>query len=479
MIKNKIKKTICVSLVTVITLSTFSGCFKKTETAKVEAPKPIELVYYKMFDDEDVMRPLIQQYVATHPMVTIKYKKFDDQNDYYRTILNELAEGEGPDIFSVPNYWVKNNSKKITPLDPTIASPKDFADTFVAVAENDLVFQDPKDGANKIFALPLTVDTLALYYNKSLYEDRVPSRGRPATTWEVFKEDVFQLTKADNSFERFEVAGTAMGRADNIARAMDILYLLMLQHKVKFYNDGLTHAEFSRQTAISATNLSYNPATEAIKLYTSFGLASQKNYSWNEYMSDVTSDVKEVEAFARGKVATIFGYSYLYQQIQDQIAQLKRQNIKTIDPSVIKISAVPQVNDPETSTEKRDAYANYFVETVGRNTQHADVAWDFLMFITSKDNIAYYHQKTNRPTSRRDQIEEQKQDAVYGVFAEQVGFAESILVYDWDVYADAFSKAIGDVIATTLGSKEAARAAEDKINLVLPVEGILPPPPVI
>lgn len=475
--KIKLQKFLALMVVSLLTVTMLSGCFRKTDAPVRETPQPVEIVYYKLFDGEDVMRPLIQKYVATHPLVTIKYRKFDDQEDYYRTILNELAEGEGPDIFSVPNYWIKRNARKITPLDPTVASSKDFADTFVAVAEKDLVFADPRDGVTKIFALPLTVDTLALYYNKSLYEDRIPSRGRPAETWEEFKEDVFQLTKADNSFERFELAGTAIGRSDNIARAVDILYLMMLQYKVKFYNDALNRAEFSKQSAIGTSSINYNPATEALKLYTSFGLASQKNYTWNEYMADAASPVKEIEAFARGKVATIFGYSYLYEQIKEQIEELKKKNVPTIDPGVIRVSSVPQVNDPATSTEKRDAYANYFVETVGRNTEHPEVAWDFLMFISSKDNIAYYNEKTRRPTSRRDQIEEQKADPIYGVFAEQVGYAESLLIYDWQLYADIFGKAISDVISTTVSTVEAIRTAENSINLVLPVEGIVPAAP--
>lgn len=466
-------------LLLTITSTVLTGCFRKQAAEKAPTVKPVELVYYKLFDDEDIIRPLIQQYQATHPTVTIKYKKFDNADDYYRTILNELAEGEGPDVFSVPNYWLKRNAKKIAPLDPQFFSPKQFADTFASVAEKDAVFADPRDGVTKVFGLPMAIDTLALYYNKNLYEDRVPARGRPAPTWEEFKDDVFKLTKADNSFERFEVGGTAMGRSDNIARAMDILYLLMLQYKVDFYNDKLNQAEFSKQNAVVSTGTSLNPATEALKLYTSFGLASQKNYSWNEYMVEPTSSVKEMEAFARGKVATIFGYSYLYEQIKDQIAELKTKNVATINQDAIRISVVPQVNDPETSTEKRDAFANYFVETVSRNSENYEAAWDFLLFITSKENLSYYNEKTHRPTSRRDLIEEQKQDAIYGVFAEQVGYAESLVIYDWDLYKNVFSKAIDAVLATTSTPRDAIRNAEGEINAILPEEGILPPPPIV
>jgi|GEM_PF-325936 len=474
-----IKKLFCCLLVFTFTSSILGGCFKKEQAQKASSLKPIQLVYYKLFDDEDVIRPLIQQYQALHPMVSIKYKKFDNADDYYRTILNELAEGEGPDIFSVPNYWLKRNAKKIAPLDPKTFGAKAFASTFASVAEKDAVFVDPRDGVNKVFALPMAIDTLAIYFNKNLYEDRIPARGRPASTWDDFKDDIFKLTKSDNSFERFEVGGVAMGRADNVARAMDILYLLMLQYKVDFYNDAFNQAEFSKQNAVVNSGTSLNPATEALKLYTSFGLASQKNYSWNEYMVEADSDVKEMEAFARGKVATIFGYSYLYEQIKDEITQLKSKNVQTIDPNIIGVSVVPQVNDPKTSTEKRDAFANYFVETVSRNSENNKVAWDFLLFITSKDNLAYYNQKTHKPTSRRDLIEKQKEDAIYGVFAEQVGYAESLVLYDWDMYRQIFSKAIAGILATNETPREAIQKAEAEINAVLPDEGILLAPPVI
>ncbi len=476
--KRNIKNLVTIILF-VFSISILSGCLKKEQVVKTQAPKNIQLVYYKLFDNEDVISPLIQQYKTVHPTVSIKYRKFDDEDDYYRTILNELAEGQGPDIFSVPNYWLKNNSRKISPMPPEAFGPKQFGDTFVSVAQKDAVFVDPRDGVEKVFGLPMAVDTLALYYNKNLYEDRIPAQGKPAATWNGFKDDVYKLTKADNSFERFEVAGTAMGRADNIARAMDILYTIMLQYKVGFYNEALTQAQFSKQNAIADNGTSINPATEAIQLYTSFGLASQKNYSWNEYMVESTSAVKEMEPFARGKVASIFGYPYLYEQIKDQINQLKSKGLQTISPDVIQIAAVPQVNDPSVSTEKRDAYANYFVETVGRNTENPDAAWDFLMFITSKDNLAYYNQKTHHTTSRRDLIEAQQQDPIYGVFAQQVGYAESLTIYDWNLYKQIFNAAINSVLATKEAPKTAIQKAEQAINNILPAEGILPPPPVI
>lgn len=452
-----------------------SGCVKKDQPVTQKVLKA-NLVYYSLFDDEDIIQPLIQQYTAKHPSVTIKYRKFTDPVEYMNLIVNELAEGQGPDIFSAPNYWFLRNVKKISPLPSSQLSPQQFEQTFVSVANDDLVLRDPSDGQKKVFGIPLSVDTLALYYNKGSYEDKIPAQGRPASTWEGLKEDVFKLSKTDNSFERFEVAGIAMGRSDNIARAVDVLYLLLLQYNTRFYNDSISQTAFANQQVTTSTGLLINPAAEALKQYTSFALPSNKNYSWNSYLAGADSPVKEMETFARGKVAMIFGYSYLYEQIKSEIKDLKDKGVQTIDSADIRISAVPQVNDPSKSTEKRVAFANYYAETVARTSEHPNEAWDFLMFLSSKENLQYYNSKTHKPSSRRDMIEDQKKDPVYGVFAEQTGYAESIPLYDYDRYKLIFSQAIDNVLATTAPA-DAIRSAASSIDALLPVSGLIPSAP--
>ncbi len=473
-LRNKMKKQISFLLMLALCGTFLTGCFQKPAQQNTGSLEPVQLVYWKLYDEEDVINPLIQQYQAQNPTVSIRYRKFQDAEEYYDLLLNELAEGEGPDIFSVPNYWLARNSRKLTPMPPSYYDPAFFEETFVSVAAKDAILTDSRDGVRKVHGLPLTVDTLALYYNKDLFEDRVPERGRPADTWDEFKDDVFKLTKSDNSFERFEVAGVAMGRADNISLAADILYMLMLQYKVNFYNQNFTQAQFASQQATTSFGATITPAIEAMKLYTSCGLASQKNYSWNQYIADSGTDAKEIDAFAIGKVASMFGYSYHYDLIQDRMADLNAIGINTIDPSVIRIAPVPQVNDPETSTQKRDVFANYFVETVARTSQNPEVAWDFLIFLTEQENMRFYNEKTNRPTSRRDLIEEQQRDSTYGVFAEQVGFAESLVIYDWSAYAKIFMQAISDVIATET-PQDVVRSAQDAVNELIPDEGVFPP----
>lgn len=461
----------------VLLIATFSiigsGCMRKEKAPVKKADNKIELVYYRLFDDEDSIVPLIQQYRTKHPNINIKYRKFVDPVEYEKLIINQLAEGEGPDIFSMPNHWFLRNVKKLSPMPLKVISPKQFEQTFVNVAANDLILDDPMDGQRKIFGLPLSVDTLALYYNKAFFEDKIPARGRPASTWEVLTDDVFKLNKTDNSFERFEVAGIALGRSDNISRALDVLYMLMLQYKTRLYNDNLSQAAFASQQLPSTGGIFSNPAADALRLYTSFALPANKNYSWNSYLASPSSKTKELETFAKGKVAMIFGYSYLYEQLKTILKDLKDKGLQTVDLKNVMVSAVPQLKDPLISTEKRVTYANYYAETVSRVSKYQLEAWDFLLFLSSKENLQFYNSKTHRPASRRDMIEEQKKDPIYGVFAEQTGFAESFPIYDSERYNTVFTKMIDSVLATT-PVESAVKTAEDTISAMLPDEGLLP-----
>lgn len=443
----------------------FTACRTKEAPDPVESFEGIELTYYKMFDDSDVFEPLIAQYEADHPGLNINYRQFTDFEEYQRVILNEMAEGEGPDIFSMQNTWFESNYKKLTPMPEQFGTPADFSSTFVDVAYDDLV-KVAADGKERVYGLPLTVDTLGLYYNKDHFADRLPSQGGPSSTWEGIKEDVIALNKEDNSIGRLEVSGIAMGRADNIARGVDILYLLMLQNGVNFYNSNISEATFAGQQG----GFGSYPTEDAIDLFVSFADEDQRHYSWNSFIADDVSGQKELDAFVRGDVSMIISFAYEYENIINRINLLKAQGVRTIDPDAIGVTEVPQLFDPAVSSEKRVTYANYFAETVSRNTEYPGVAWDFLLFISNNENADYYFSKVKKPTARRDLIDDQKRDPVYGVFAEQVGFAESFPIVDFHAYKRLFE----DLITSVNDTKQVRNLAEvqDKITAMLPPEGL-------
>jgi ABC-type glycerol-3-phosphate transport system substrate-binding protein len=471
--KIELKKVLSLLVVVALFFGVFSsyGCRTKTPTTTQKKTTDVELTYYKVFDGADVMDPIINAYLSKNPGLKINYKKFSDFDEYQKVILSEMAEGKGPDIFSMPNWWYASNLGKVAPLPEKLGTVDVFADVFVDVANSDLVRVD-KDGNEQVYGVPMTVDTLALYYNKDQYEDRIPERGgKPAKTWEGIKEDVALLNKPTSGSQTdFDVSGIAMGRADNISRAVDILYLLFLQYGVDFYNTDISEATFA---ARSAEGLLAFPGLEALNLFVSFADPNQKYYTWGPKSADPNSDYKEIDAFATGKVSMMIGFAYTYNDIVNRMDVLKAKGQFTINKSAIRIAAIPQVYDPDASQGKRVTYASYFAETVSRNCKNPDAAWEFLVYLTSSEALQKYFDKTHKPTSRRDMIEEQKKDPNYGIFAQQLGYAESFPIVDYNKYKEIFKETLARAYADGGGMKSNLVDAQDKINAMLPKDGFV------
>ncbi len=465
------KKGMAVLLLLTLLFS-LSGCrTKELPKAKRGEFTGTELTVYNVFDNEDVFMPMLQAFKAEYGAIQVNYRKFNNIEEYREVILNELAEGEGPDIFFMHNSWFYQDHKKLLPA-PKGVTVQAFKETYVDVVANDVIMKDDT-GVENIYSFPLYVDTLALYYNRAHFNDKIPERGTPAKTWAALEEDVFKLKKEDNSFERFKVAGISLGRADNILRGVDILLAIMLQHGTQFYDENFRKAIFAESQGVSSIGLPRNPALDAVEFYTSFGLPTHRNYTWNSFLSNVDTSEKEIETFVRGKVSMIFGYSYLYEEIARQTEIMAKKYPNIIEMSDVSVAEIPQVYDPDTTVGESATLASYFAPVVARTTENPEAAWALISFITNQDNSRYYHDKTHRPTARRDLIAEQSEDPIYGVFAAQVGYAKTIPMVHPEKYELIFSDLVNQIIAT-VPPKTALKVAQDRINSLIPIDGLFP-----
>ena len=478
--KTKISKILI--LILVISAPLFlSGCFKKRcpkpadnipgtsgfrdDCPTEEEAEPTgkrELDFYFVFDNTDAFREQIQAFQSQNPGITVRTKKFVSLEEYEDLVINEIAEGEGPDVFMIHNSWVLKHWRKLLPqpMDLPIAMAPDlFRQTFFQAAVDDLLIDE------QIYGMPLSIDNLAIYYNKAYFRDLLATTDQPGVLWEDISDQVFQLTKRNQSPERFALAGIGMGRADNINSAVDILYTLMLQYGVQFYDDKAENATFAKKSGIAGAMVDY-PGVEALSFYTSFGLPTYKNYSWSDTITGFAPEEKETNPFVRGKVAMIIGYPYLYDVIVQSIQKQQQAGGPHIDVKDIGIAPMPQLVSPTEGT-RRDTLASYFPLVVARTTDMPKDAWSLVQFLTTADSLQTYHKKTNRPTGRKDLVQEQKTEALFGVFAYQAPFAKSFKIYDADAYNKVFTDAIQKVVNNLATPKEALEEAQTKISCVI------------
>lgn len=412
------KKITVLSLLAILLISSGFGC-KITNQATQDAMQPITLTYWRVFDGQDAFQDIITKYKALHPFVNIEYRKLRYE-EYENALLNALAEDRGPDIFSIHNTWMEKYRSKLAPMPATItmAYPvvkgtlkkevvpelrttnsltlKELKDNFVDAVSHDVILGD-----GQIYGLPLSVDTLAMYYNKDLFNNAGISQV-PQYWNKEFLQDVKKLTKQDQK-QGIIQSGVALGGSSNINRFSDILSVLMMQNGAVMMDDN-GQVTFNKVPP-SGKDSNYNPGLEALRFYTDFSNPVKESYAWNNSLPN------SLDMFISGNLAIMFSYSYDLPTIKAQAPKLN-----------FSVAKLPQIEgNPPTNIN----FANYWVEVVSKKSAHPDVAWDFIQFMTKEAQVKSYLEKTKHPTALRSLVATQENDNEIGVFASQVLTAKS------------------------------------------------------
>ena len=272
---------------------------------------------------------VIGAFETENPKVTIIYQQ-KSLDTYEAGLVNALASDQGPDVFFIHHTWLQKHGNKVFPFPEEVITIEKFKTDFVGVAVVDLV------RANRVYALPLYVDTLALYYNKDVFNsERILD---PPKTWEQFNEIVEKITRLDQFGDVIRSAA-AIGGAGNVNYASDILTALMLQSGTQMVNLTTGKVAFDKQVSVDGVSL--KPGQTALEFYTSFADPTKKVYTWNRRLPN------SLEAFKRGQTAMYIGYA-------KDISKIKASAIN------FAIATLPQVQDSTVNTSYVDLnYANY------------------------------------------------------------------------------------------------------------------------
>lgn len=394
------------------------------------------LQFWGVFDDRASFDKVITDFKAQNTGIKVLYQMFSYE-EYEERLIDALAAGSGPDIVMVHNTWLPKHGDKLKALPATIPGLKqplltvqDYKNSFVDVAYNDFVFK------NQIYALPLYVDTLALFYNKDILNSAGISR--PPQDWNEFNSDVETLTRLDSKGQIVQ-SGAAVGTAKNINRSTDILSALMIQTGVRMTDVDNTSASF-------AGSVNNTPVGElALKYYTDFANPSVRNYTWND------AHPYSVDAFIQGKTAMMFNYSHEAGVLKGQASRLN-----------FAVAPMPQVS----STDVKN-YANYWGVGVIASSKFPNEAWKFVAYLASKEGAQSYLSATLRPSARRDLIELQRNDLDLGVFAVQALSARSWFQIDSTAIESIFANMIDDVNFGRMSVKDSLSNAESRVNVLM------------
>lgn len=334
------------------------------------------LEIWGLFDDSDVFEPMISAYKKTHPTVNLIYRKYIWE-DYESTLVNRIAAGQGPDIFIIHNSWMGKHQDKLA------SAPKNTRNPFVSTAFNQ---------THEIFAFPLFIDNLALFYNKDLFAKA--GFTDPPKNWEQFLEYSQALTKFSSSGAILQ-SGAAMGtNSRRINRATDILTLLFLQNGVPlFTKEGNVGWEDNDKL--------FDQAKNALRFYTDFANPSKKSYAWNE------DQHYSMDAFIEGQSAMMFNYAYNIDTLR------KKDPYLNFGTAAISIKTRPIT------------VGNYWGLAVSKRSPSVAAAWDFLTFFSSDEQYKTYIQATKRLPAKDELLRSFAQDPLLKAFVDQVPFMVS------------------------------------------------------
>lgn len=465
------------------------GCRKCVEGSKFypqclgpEAqPTPVNtrtITIWNLYDPIDAFKGPMQAFTSqAGPGLTIDYFSFSDEEEYEELLINELAEGRGPDIFAMHHSWLPRHAGKIAPVPTDLLlekgydelQPEIFRSKFFDAAAEVLIATDAASGLERVYGVPLFIDTLGLYYNTNLfrnplYEGKFDAK-KPAESWEKIKQQVVIMRERNKSIERYKLAPIAMGRVDNIRHANDIIDMLFLQHQAKLYDDTREKAIINQQQGtVAGTGKPAFPGRDALTLYMGFADEQNENVSWNQTITSKMPEAKELGPFARGITAMIFGYSRTYGDLVTLIEDMKKRNEESIQVDDIAIARAPQLNP---GSDSQVALAEMYPLTVSARSANADEAWEFLAYIAGSEPAAEYHAQTKKPSARRDLNEEQLAEPIYTEIVRQVPYAKTLSVLDQKDTDAIFAKAVAFKTLFNLPVEKVLEGAELGLGCVL------------
>ncbi len=412
------------ALIIIFVVIAFSGGGKPTQIPIVQG----NLNVWVYGEAPQSYTTIIKAFNKTYPNVKVSIRQFGDYNVYANQLLEAMAIGQAPDIFMIPSTELAAYVNKATPAPAAIITPLAVSQLFPQVVSQDFVV----NGA--VYGLPLSIDTLALIYNKGIFAKA--GIVYPPATWQDFQKDAVVLTSvsANNAINQ---SGAAIGTSNaNIDNGTDLLYLLMLQTGTQITNPVKQVASFNSSAGQSA-----------IGFYASFANPKNPSYSWNGAMPD------SLDAFAQNKVGMIIDY-------QSALATLEAKN------TFLNYGVAP-APQPASSTISV-SYPRYAGYVVSRQSKYSSFAWNFITFMTAnQSNAAAYAAATGEPPALLALINADLNDIDLSAFAKQELYARSWYGPRRSRIDQVFSSMIDAINANRLSINDAVAQAESQVSAII------------
>jgi ABC-type glycerol-3-phosphate transport system substrate-binding protein len=361
-----------------------------------------------------------------------------DETNFDNDFIQALARGQGPDAILVPQDMLMKHEDKLVAIPDTVLTERDFKDRYIPQAE--LYFNKDR----QILALPLTIDPLMMYWNRSIFTSA--GIATYPKSWDEFSKIIPKINQKDAN-ANIRRSAIAMGEFVNINNARELLGILLIQagNPITTYGDASSGSRLV-STLGDGEFLGTKYSTPAVTFYTQFSNPRDPYYSWNRSLPMSKS------LFLSGSLATYFGFASEYSDLR-----AKNQNLD------FDVAPLPQAK----GEQGRATYGKMYGFSIVRSTPSAQNTYNVISALSDPQAISFINKITGLPPVRRDMIATGSKDPYQSLFYDSALVSRSWLDVDPKATSQIFQTMIESITSGRADVYTAIQTAHTALDLSL------------
>jgi multiple sugar transport system substrate-binding protein len=351
----------------------------------------VEIEYWQYVFDARVqaMDQLIADFEAANPDITVKHTTFP-YADYQTRVVAAKAAGQGPDVVQLFYGWLDNfvAGELVQPLSQEMFPHDEIEAEFFPIVT-------AMKRGGEYYGLPTAVRSLALFYNKALFEEAGLDPENPPATIEEMVAAAEATTKRDGG-GNITSAGMTLDMAGQDHQWWR--EVLVRQFGGAPYNEDYTDVTYDDEHG-----------AEALKFYTDLQLVQKVGQAG--FMDEGQA------AFRAGLAAMTIDGTF------------RLGSFNTIDTFEWGVTELPA-----NSEGLRSNYASYWANGIGAFAEGEELAAaeKFLTYLTSEEAMELWLEVVGELPARRASAlsDANVNDPVYGPFLKALDYAHTTLFVD-------------------------------------------------
>ncbi|MFA6050610.1 MAG: extracellular solute-binding protein [Candidatus Paceibacterota bacterium] len=412
-------------IIAVIVFAAFGTSTSNPETVQVEiwGTMPAS-VFSNITNDVNAIKP---------GTLNLFYKEIAPEV-FESTLINALADGEGPDAVLLPSELLAKQQRKLALISFEAYTERDFKDNFIEGSE---ILLTPRG----TYGLPFLTDPIVMYWNRDMLNSAAVASA--PTSWEqvIALTEKLTVRREDRTIEKSTVS---FGDYSNVDHAKDILATLMLQSGSRI----VTRNSEGAVTNVMNDNGNYvsNPVLTALDFYTQFADPLKPVYTWNRSLPS------SKQAFLNGDLAFYFGPVSELREIQS-----KNPNLN------FDVATIPQ---PQNATVKKTGGTIYSFSVLAAS-ENQQAALYTISTLTSPEVATMASNALSLPPARRGLL-----SVTPGTGTGEVFWRSALWTTTWldpdPVQSDAaFQSAIDSVVTGREKVEQTSRSLSAKIDEII------------